>query len=225
LKSIDSGFRTNNVVEFSVAPRSAGYDANRTRAFYRSLEQKLQSVPGVHSAGLASMQVLTRTGFDMGITVEGYRDVRGEIMKPHFNIVSPGYVETMGIHVLAGRNFTARDDSAAPRVAMVNASFVTKYFGARLATGRHIGIGADPGTATNIEIVGVVNDTYYDSLRSQIVPEVYLCNLQQPVPNAQTVYVRTEGNHDAAAGAIRAAVQDLGPGLPILNLKTAERQV
>src|SRR5260370_22724474 len=123
-----------------------------------------------------------------------------------FIIVSPGYVETMGLHVLAGRNFTTGDDSTAPRVAMVNSSFVTKYFGARLAAGRHIGIGTDPGTATDIEIVGVVNDTYYDSLRSQVVPEVYLCTLQQPVPNAQTVYVRTEGNPDGAVGAIRAAI-------------------
>jgi predicted permease len=225
LKSIDSGFRTSNVVQFSVAPRSAGYDTNRTRAFYRSLEQRLRSVPGVRSAGLASMQVLTRTGFDIGITVEGYRGARGEIMKPHFIFVSPGYIETVGIHVLAGRNFTTADDSTAPGVAMVNASFVSKYFGARLATGRHIGIGTDPGTATNIEIVGVVNDTYYDSLRSQVAPEVYLCTLQQPVPNAQTVYVRTERNPDGGVGAIRAAIQELGPGLPILNLKTLERQV
>jgi predicted permease len=171
------------------------------------------------------MQVLTNTGFDRGITVEGYRGVRGEVMKPHFDLVSPGYFETMGIHVLAGRNFTTQDDSAAPRAAVVNASFVKKYFGTRLATGRHIGIGTDPGTPANIEIVGVVNDTHYDSLRGEVTPEVYLCTLQQPVPNAQSVYVRTEGNPDGAMRAIRAAVQELGPGLPILNLKTVERQV
>jgi ABC-type lipoprotein release transport system permease subunit len=94
-----------------------------------------------------------------------------------------------------------------------------------LQPGRHIGIGSDPGTPTNIQIAGVVNDTYYDSLRSEVVPEVYLCTLQQPVPNAQTVYVRTEGNPDGALRAIRSAVQELGPGLPILNPKTLERQV
>ena len=225
LRSIDPGFRTDNVIQFSVAPRSAGYDTNQTRRFYHSLEQKLQSVPGVHSAGLASMQVLTNTGFDRGITVEGYGGARGEVMKPHFDLVSPGYFETLRIHVLAGRNFTTRDDSAAPRVAVVNASFVTKYFGNRLALGRHIGMGTDPGTATDIEIVGVVNDTHYDSLRSEVVPEVYLGTLQQPPPNAQAIYVRTEANSDGALRAIRSAVQELGPGLPILNLKTLDRQV
>jgi predicted permease len=224
LRAIDPGFRIGNVVEFSVAPRSAGYDANRTAAFYRSLEQKLESVPGVHSAGLASMQVLTNTGFDRGITVEGYRGSRGDVMKPHFDGVSPGYFETMGIQLLAGRNFTAKDDMTAPRVALVNASFVGKYFGSQLAVGRHIGIGTDPGTATNIEIVGVVNNIHYDSLRSEVVPEVYLCASQQPA-NAHVVYVRTEGNPEGAFRAIRSAVQELGPGLPIFNLKTLARQV
>jgi predicted permease len=224
LRSVDPGFRTSNVVQFSVAPRSAGYDANRTIAFYRSLEQRLQSLPGVHSSGLASMAVLTTTGFDRAITVEGYGGVRGEVIKPHFDAVSPGYFETMGMQVLAGRNFSIKDDSDAPRVAIVNASFVRTYFGNRLAVRRHIGMGTDPGTPTDIEIVGVVNDSRYESLRSEVVPEVYLCTLQQQ-PNAQIVYVRTEGNPDGALRAIRSAVQELGPGLPIFNMKTLNRQV
>ena len=225
LRSLDPGFRTANVVQFSVAPRSAGYDANRTVAFYRSLEQRLQTLPGVHSSALASMAVLTSTGFDRAITVEGYRSARGEVMKPHFDIVSPGYFETMGMHVLGGRNFSINDDRTAQRVAVVNASFVKKYFGDHLAVGRHIGIGTDPGTPTDIEIVGIVNDSHYESLRSEVVAEVYLCTLQQPPPNAQVVYVRTERNPDGAIRMIRSAVQDLGPGLPIFNMKTLGRQV
>lgn len=225
LRSIDPGFRMGNVVQFSVAPRSAGYDANRTAAFYRGLEQKLASVPGVRSAALASMAVLTNTGFDRAITVEGYRAAQGEIMKPHFDYVSPGYFETLGIRVLAGRNFTARVDNSAPRVAIVNATFVRKYFGDTLVVERHIGIGADPGTAADIRIVGVVADAHYDSLRGEVAPEVYLCTSQQEGANAHVIYVRTEGNPEGEVRAIRNAVHELSPGLPILNLKTLERQV
>jgi predicted permease len=170
------------------------------------------------------MAVLTTTGFYRAITVEGYRAVRGEVMKPHFDVVSPGYFETMGMRVLVGRNFTVNDDSAAPPVVVVNASFVSKYFGNRLAVGRHIGMGTDLRTATDIEIVGVVNDSRYESLRSEVVPEAYLCTLQQQ-RNGSFVYVRTEGNPDGALRAIRTAIQDLGPGLPIFNLKTLNRQV
>jgi predicted permease len=225
LRAIDPGFRIGNVVQFSVAPRSAGYDANRTAAFYRSLEQKLASVPGVHSAGLASMAVLTNTGFDRAITVEGYRATPGELLKPHFDYVSPGYFETMGIRIRAGRNFNANDDSSAARVALVNATFVRKYFGDRLAVGRHIGIGSDPGMPADIEIIGVAGDAHYDSLRGEVVPQVYLCTSQQEQANAHVIYVRTERNPEGELRAIRAAVQELGPGLPILNMKTLGRQV
>jgi hypothetical protein len=62
----------------------------------------------------------------------------------------------------------------------VNASFVNKYFGTRLAVGRHIGIGTDPGTPTDIEIIGVLNDMHCDNLRGDVSPEVYLCTEQQP---------------------------------------------
>ena len=224
LRSIDPGFRTSNILQFSIAPRSAGYDAARTAAFYRSLEQRLQSLPGIHSAGLGSMALLTPSGFARAITVEGYRATRGEVMKPQFDAVSPGYFETMGMQVLAGRNFSIKDDNSAPRVAMVNARFVNKYFGDQLAVGRHIGLGADPGTPTDIEIIGVVNDVRYDSLRSELAPQVYLCTLQQQ-PNAQLVYVRAEGNPQSVPRTIQTAVHELGPGLPIFNLKTLERQV
>jgi len=145
-------------------------------------------------------------------------------MKPQFDAVSPGYFETMGMQVLAGRNFSIKDDNSARRVAMVNARFVNKYFGNRLAVGRHIGLGADPGTPTDIEIIGVVNDVRYDSLRSELAPQVYLCTLQQQ-PNAQLVYVRAEGNPQSVPRTIQTAVHELGPGLPIFNLKTLERQV
>ena len=198
---------------------------NRTVAFYQSLAGRLDTLPGIRSTAYASMAVLTATGYDRPITVEGYRSGRGELMKPHFDAVSPGYFETMGIQVLAGRKFSNRDDATAPRVAMVNGSFVRRYFGNGLALGRHIGIGSDPGTPTDIEIVGVANDSHYDSLRSEIVPEVYLCSLQQPTPNAQFIYVRTEGSPDGVLKEIRAAVQELGPGLPIFNVKTIERQI
>ena len=225
LRSIDPGFRTSNLLRFSVAPRSAGYDVNRTVAFYESLEARLKTLPGIRSAAYASMAVLTATGYDLAITIEGYRSTRGELLKPNFDAVSPGYFETLGIHVLAGRPFATRDDASAPRVAVVNASFVRNYFGNGLALGRHIGIGSDPGTPTDIEIVGVVNDSRYDSLRSEMTPEVYLCTLQQPPPNAHFIYVRTEANPDGVLREIRAAIQELGPGLPLFNVKTIERQV
>ena len=112
----------------------------------------------------------------------------------------------------------------APRVAIVNASFVKRYFGDGIAVGRRFGVGPDPGTKTDVEIIGVVNDTRYESLRDEIPLLVYLCAAQSQA-NGQTVYVRTERDPDAAFGAVRAAVREIDPNLPVSGMKTLERQL
>jgi len=145
-------------------------------------------------------------------------------MDPHFNAVTPGYFDALGIHLLAGRNFTAKDVMNAPKVAIVNASFVKRYFGDGIAVGRYFGRGSDPGTPTDIEIVGVVNDTRYESLRDEIPLLVYMC-APQILANAQTVYVRTERDPDAAFGAVRAALHEIDANLPVYGMKTLERQL
>jgi predicted permease len=224
LHSLDPGFRTGNLVQFSVIPRSIGYEVDRTRSFYRRLEEKLRAVPGVASAGLAQIAVLANNEWDNGITIAGYHSKPGEDMDPHFNSVSPGYFDTLGIKVLAGRVFTVRDDINSPRVAVVNASFAMRYFGSGVAVGHRFGRGTDPGTKTDIEIIGVVADTRYENLRDEIPLEVYICFAQWQ-PGGMTTYARTNRDPETAFGAIRAAVRDLEPNLPIINMKTLERQL
>ena len=75
-------------------------------------------------------------------------------MDPHFNSVTAGYIDALGIHIVAGRNFNSKDDANSTPVALINESLAHRYFGNSPAVGRHIGMGSDPGTPTNIEIVG-----------------------------------------------------------------------
>jgi predicted permease len=145
-------------------------------------------------------------------------------MDPHMNQVTPGYFDTLGIHVLSGRGFLAKDTANSPKVAVVNESFVKRYFGASPAVGRHIGLGSDPGTPTNIEIIGVVNDTKYANLRDEIPREVYLCDAQRGA-SSKVVYVRTERDPENAFATIRSVVHDLAPALPITGMKTLTRQM
>jgi predicted permease len=224
LHSLDPGFRTANLIQFSVSPPLVGYDLQGTRAFFKRLEERLPAIPGVTSAGLASMAVLSNNEWDNGITIEGYHAKPGEDLDPHFNAVSPGYFDTLGIKLLAGRFFTSRDAVDAPKVAVVNASFAKRYFGDGVAVGRRFGLGTDPGTKIDIEIAGVVADTRYESLRDEIPREVYLCNPQWP-QFGMVAYVRTSRELAASFGAIRAAVRELDPNLPVYNLKTLERQL
>ena len=224
LRSLDPGFRTGNLIQFTVSPRSIGYDPARIRAFYRQMEERLQGLPGVRAAGLARVQVLSGDEWDNGITLEGYEPKPGEKMDPHVNFVSPGYFDALGIHLTSGRGFTIKDDFNAPRVAVVNESFAKRYFGDALALGRHLGMGTDPGTATNIEIVGVVNDTRYESLRDEVPLQVFFCTAQRTDP-LLTGYVRTIHDAGAEFHAVRALLHELDPNLPITNMKTLDRQL
>jgi len=224
LRSIDPGFQTARLIQFNVAPRSLGYTEVRTRAFFKSLQQRLETMPGVRAAGLSQMTALTGNEWDNSVTIEGYQPKRGEDIDPHRNDVTPGYFDALGMRLLAGRDFAAKDDFGAPRVAIVNAAFAKRYFANGAAVGHRIGFGSDPGTPTNVEIVGVVNDARYESLRDEIPLEVYTCSAQN-IPNGMTAYVRTIHDPESAFSAIRAAVHELDANLPILSLKTLDRQI
>jgi predicted permease len=224
LRALDPGFRTGGLVQLTMNPRFIGYDVPRTRAFFQHLEDRLHRMPGVTAAGMASVQVLSGNEWDNSVTVEGYVPKRGEDIDPHFNSVTPGYLDAMGIHLLAGRNFDQRDVGERPTVAIVNAAFAKRYYGNGVAVGRRIGMGSDPGTPTNTEIIGVVNDTRYESLREEIPREVYLCAFQSPTA-ALTVYVRTDRDTDSTMRSVRSVVADLEPRLPIVGMKTLDRQL
>ncbi|HLK69737.1 MAG TPA: ABC transporter permease [Bryobacteraceae bacterium] len=224
LRSLNPGFHTENLIQFTVSPRSVGYDGVRIRAFYQRLEDRLRGLPGVRAAGLARVQVLANDEWDEGITLEGHQPKPGEELDPHMNFVSPGYFETLGIPLVAGRGFTFKDDANAPRVALVNAAFAKRYFGDGIAVGHHVGMGIDPGTPMNIEIVGVVGDTRYESLRDEIPLEMFLCTAQR-ADQVITAYVRTIHDAETEFHTIRAVVHELDPNLPATNMKTLDSQI
>ena len=224
LRLIDPGFKTGNLIQFNLNPRPAGLDPKRTHLFYDQLEARLNALPGVSRAGMANQGLLTGNEWDNSITIQGYVAKPGEDLDPHFNQVTPGYFQTLGIHLLAGRTFTIADTANSRLVAVVNESFAKRYFGASPAVGRMFGRGSDPGTPTDIEIIGVVNDTRYESLRNEIPREVYVCDAQQPA-TGKTVYVRTQRDPDNAFASVRAVVHDLEPNLPVTGMKTLERQL
>jgi len=131
----------------------------------------------------------------------------------------------MGMHLVMGRAFTEHDSETAPKVALVNATFAKRYFASAPAVGRHIGLGGDPGTPTDIEVVGVVNDTRYESLRDEIPPQVFLCQMQRPSYGSRVMYVMTDRDPASTFAAIRSTVHELDPNIPVSNMKTFDRQL
>jgi predicted permease len=225
LRDVDPGFRAANLLQFEIDPTLNGYPPERSLDFYRQLRDNLDAIPGVESASLAIMPVLSGNEWDNSIAVEGYQNKPAEAPDPHMNFVSPEHFKTMEIPILAGRDFRMTDAVGAPPVCIVNERFARKYFKDGLAVGRHIGMGGDPGTKLDIEIVGVVRDTKYETLRDVVPEEVYRPYQQMNFVLGMYAYVRTARAPEQVFPMIRQAVNRLDANIPVAQMKTIETQM
>ena len=224
LKNTNPGFDVNQLVSFSVDPTLNGYKPERSKLFYRQLTESLAVLPGATASAMCVVAPLSFDEWDSTITVEGYVPKPGEDMNPRMNHVSPGYFHALRIDLHGGREFNDRDAVGAPKVAIVNQKFADHYFGSRGALGRHIGFGGDPGTKTDIEIVGVVRDTRASRMNEDLQRQLYIPYLQNEWAARMTGYVRTPLSLSQMAPLIRGAVRKLDANLPVSQLKTEEKQ-
>lgn len=225
LKDLDPGFHTTNLLSFKIDPTLNGYKTERSLAFYHRLKETVDALPGIQSSSLAVVPVLETDEWDSWVTIDTYKPPQGELPDPHMNFVSPGYFNTMEIPLLAGRDFRITDAVGATKVAIVNASFAKKYFGSLTAVGHQIGMGIDPGTKTDITIVGVARDTKYESMRDEIPTEVFRPFHQMEFASGMTAYVRTARDPNQVFSMTRNAVQSLDPNLPVYQMTTLVKQM
>ncbi len=223
LKDLDPGFRTRNLIAFAVDPPLNGYKAERSRQFYRTLDERLNRIPGVEAASLAVMPILEGDEWDESYTVEGAKP--GQNIDPHMNFISPAYFRSLGVPILLGRDFTANDTAASAKVAIVNETFAKKYIGTVNAIGHHIGEGGDPGTKTDTTIVGVVRDTKYESMRDDAPDEVFRPYEQVDFTLGMMAYIRTAREPEQTFLTVRRMVHEMDPNLPVFGMKTLEKQM
>jgi predicted permease len=243
LKAVDIGLKSDQLIAFSLDPSLNGYSSDRTKDFAKNLLARLRTTPGVEAAGTATIRILEGNQWSSGMTVEGYTPKGDESMGQWNNAVSPGYFAALGIPLVMGRDFEARDERLGEpppppppgqrpdpsrvgyRVAIVNQKFATKYFGDASPIGRRIGFGTNPGTPTPIEIIGVVGDAKYTDVRDEIQRQVFYPYLETPRAGGFIVYVRTSRDAESMFGAVRRTVQELDANLPISETRTVANQV
>lgn len=223
LRTIDPGFRVENLITFSMDPSLSGYDSDRSLSFFERMQQELAAVPGVGSVSMSEVGALTGNQWGMTVRVDGYQAKEGEDMNPSVDGVGPRYFETMGMPLVAGREFTDRDTKGSPRVAVINETMAKYYFGNGSAIGRRFGFGRS--ASTEIEIVGVVKDVRSLELRSQPLRFVYIPYRQDESLTQLVFYVRASGDQSSIATAVRQATRRLDPNLPIFDMKTMQVQV
>lgn len=153
--------------------------------------------------------------------VEGHTAADGEDMQAYMNAVSPGYFDTMGVTVLAGRPFDRRDINEKSKMVIVNQAVARRFFGTGQAIGKHLGRGR-PGSKLELEIVGVVSDSLYEGPREGVRRQVFV----PKVGNGSAVfYLRAGGQKEAAYVAVKGEVQKLDASLPVYGLKTLQTQL
>jgi predicted permease len=222
LRGTDAGVALDNLVSFQVSPALSGYDNDRGTQFYQALLERVRSAPGVSSAGMAAMPILSGNEWDSSMSVEGHRAADGEDMQAFMNAVSPDYFKTMKIPLLEGRDFTRADIKENAKVAIVNRRFAQHYFKGASAVGKHLGQGGGPKTKLDIEIIGVVADSLYEGPREGVHRQVFVPNWGR---NSATIYVRTAASSAAAFGQIRRDVQQLDAAMPVYEMKTVQGQL
>jgi len=236
LRNLGPGFSADRLVGFNIDPSLNGYTPERLKVFYPQLSEALSSIPGVQSVGLASVRILEDNEWDSSMSVEGFTPAKpDESAEPFMNSIGPNYFATMGVPIVAGRDFTRNDNrdvkhgpqewNWSPTTIMINEKFAKKYFAGRNPIGLHLGFGTDPGTPTDMEVIGVVKDFKYTNLRDEIPEQAYVPYLSDRHPGGMTVYVRTAMDPTQLIPTLRAKVRDLDPNLPVYSMRTTEVQI
>ena len=216
LASVELGFDPQGIVVFKLDPSLNGYDEDRTQALYRRVLERLHGVPGVSSATILENSLVS------GWTSDTQFERPGEAARSMLmNRVGPGFFETFGMPLLAGRSFGIQDGRGTQTVAVINEAGARAFFGTTDVIGQQLRVSS---RGTMVEIVGVSRDSKYSSLKSQTRPTLYLPYFQSTGLTAMHLALRARPG-DNLTRAIRAAVAEVDREVPVTGLKTQIQQI
>ncbi|HKV62093.1 MAG TPA: ABC transporter permease [Candidatus Acidoferrum sp.] len=225
LRGVDTGFVKENVFLANLNPSLNGYPTERIRGLYHDLLARLRAVPQVRAASLTSSSAISGGWDQLSVRVEGYQPKQDENMSPNAALISPGYFASLGIPIIQGRDFSDEDTATRPKVAIINQTFARYFFGDANPIGRRVSTNDDPKAPLEMEIIGVVKDSKYVSLREKPRRHLYTAMAQEPHLFDMTLQVRTTDDPRSIGGLVRAQVHDIDPNLPLYATTTLEIQI
>jgi predicted permease len=220
LNSIDLGFERENVLLVALDPSHSGYTPEQTRRSFLGLLEGLQAIPGVRSTSLSWNPPVAGGGSSRTVSVEGRAPGPEADREIYMNWVAPRYFETLGVPLIAGRDFSSHDTLESPRVVILNQAMARVFFGDANPIGHRIRVGDNDVR----EIVGVVADSHYLEVRENITPTLYLSTFQSPAPGSEFA-IRTTVDPNVVVPAVRREIERQVKGLAIANVRTLASQV
>ena len=226
MRLMNPGFDRNHIVTFTIDPSLRGYKPEQSTALSKTLLEKASALPGVAAASIASRGLMRGTGVKATFGVAGAHINTSDLLACSLNQVTPGYFETMGMRLLAGREFNWFDrDQTKPRKVIVNQIFAGRYFPNRNPIGGHFGFAGPGGVATaGNEIVGIVSDAKYRSLREPIPPTVYN-PMVDGFDSGFILHIRTPQRPEAMIASVREILHSLDAELPFIEERTLRDEV
>jgi putative ABC transport system permease protein len=219
LHSVNAGFDRDHIVTFTANPSLSGYTASREQALLSALIGRVREIPDVVSVALAQRGVLRGRGIGMTAAPVGQQPSTADFLGTNLNVVSPEYFVTMGMQLVAGRDFTIADDpDVKPGKVLVNQAFVRRFFPNVDPLGQQFGAGLPQRVVGPMfEIIGVVSDAKYRSLREPMMPTVYQLSREFDL---FVLHVRTRGGPESIVQPVRQALAALDPALPFAEIST-----
>jgi predicted permease len=221
---VDLGLKADNVIMFRISPELNGYKPEQSRQLFERVEDQLGALPGVAAVTSSTVPLLSGSNWGNDVSVEGFKAGPDTDTNSRFNETGPGYFATLGIPLLAGRDFARGDALTAPKVAIVNEAFAKKFNLGRDAVGKRMSNKGGNSPLT-MEIVGLVRNAKYSEVKREIPPVFFIPYRQDESIGGINFYVRTAGDPEPFLGGIPKAIAQLDANLPVENLRTLPQQV
>jgi putative ABC transport system permease protein len=226
LANVDLGIQRENLVTFATNPRLNRYTSEQTAQFYQQLTERLAALPGVQLVTASRVPVIAGSSSSTSITVDGFTPQRDGDGNANVNEIGPDFFRTLGIPLVAGREFTASDNQpGAPKTVIVNEAFVRRYFAGQNAIGRMMARSGGKDVTLDMTIIGVVKDAKYHSMKEPAPAVFYTPYRQTQNLSGLHVYMRTRVPPESLLPSVRAQVAAIDGNLPIRELRTMEAQL
>jgi predicted permease len=219
---VDLGLKVENVITFGISPELNGYTPQRSKQLFERLEDELASLPGATGVTSSMVPLLAGSNWGNDVSVEGYKSGPDTDMNSRYNEIGPAYFRTLGIPLIAGREFSRSDSLQAPKVVIVNEAFAKKFSLGRDAVGKRIG---NRGGSLDTEIVGLVQNAKYSQVKQEVPPVFFRPYRQDDRIGSLAFYVRTSLEPEQMLPTVSRVVARLDPNLPVEDLRTMPQQV
>lgn len=217
-QKINLGFNPDHVLDLSVDVEQVGYKEAQARQAYREMDDRIRALPGVQSVAQAFTVPMGYIGAGDRVWIQDHPYEPGQQPADvSYDMVTPGYLDTLQIPLLHGRKFSDADKEKAPAVAIINQTMAKKFWPNEDALGKFFGTKGPNGPF--IEVVGITQDGKYQNVTEDPQPFFYL-PLEQSYVSLRTIHVRTTVPPDSLALQIESLIHDVVPDVPITQVKT-----